>query len=237
MSEMHRAIISIVLKLLLVISTTIGLILCFTSSGFMGGKLLLLYFTVQSNIWIALFDLVMAIMYINAIRGGKYILNSRMYLLQLIFTVSITLTGFVYCFVLAPAFIAMDTYNFNPFSLSQVLVHIVTPLLAIIDFIGFTRGREFNKKESVLAVIPPLYYLAFSVLGYYLNWDFGGGQNYPYFFLNFDSPAGLFGLGGQAPYFMGSAYWIAIITVFVLLISLGYIKIINRRINKLPNKI
>lgn len=235
MNDKNRAIISVVLKVMLIISTSVGLFLSFTSAGFMGGSTLFLYFTVQSNIWIALCDLILAICYVRAIRGGRFVLNRKAYLIQQIFTVSITLTGFVYCFVLAPAFIATNT--FNPFVFSQVLVHIVTPVLAIVDFVGFTRGYEFTNKESLFATIPPLYYLGFSIVGYNLNWDFGGGVNFPYFFLNYGSPVGLFGFGGEVPYFLGSAYWIAIIVVFVLLISLAFIKIVNRRIRKLPNRI
>ena len=70
---------------------------------------------------------------------------------------------------------------------------------------------------------------------YALNWDFGGGNNYPYFFLNWDSPAGAFGFSSEMPYFMGCFYWIVVMIAFISLLSLGYIALIgklNRRAQK-----
>ncbi len=227
------AVCSIVTKCLLVVSVLSGLISCFaTVGGFMGGKTLLLYFTNQSNIWIGVVALVFAIIQIDNFRKGQYTLSKRVALIQEIFTVSITLTGVIYCFVLVPAFMAAGG-DFNPFSPTQMLLHVVTPVLAIVDFTCFTRGVTFKARESLLATIPPFYYLGFSMVGYFKHWDFGAGANYPYFFLNYGSPAGVFGFSNEMPYFMGAFYWIAFIVLLVSAMSLIYIKNANRQYKKL----
>ncbi len=224
-----NAICSVIIKLLLVCSALSGLVMCFgTTSGFMSGKSLLLYFTNQSNIWICIVAFVLAIIQILNLKKGKYNLNKKAALIQEIFTVSITLTGVIYCFVLVPAFLAAGG-GFNPFSPTQMLLHVVTPVLAIVDFVLFTRGVEFKYKQSFLATIPPFYYLFFSMIGYHRGWDFGGGVNYPYFFLNYGSPAGVFGFSKEMPYFMGAFYWIAFIVCLVTAMSLIYIKIANKK--------
>ena len=238
MSEKNRAIVSMLLKLALIISTTVGVVLCSTSA-MMTPQMNMLFFTTQSNIWIAVADLVLLIMQLHALKGGKCYLSHNAYLVQQVFTVSITLTGFVYCFVLAPVFIMgqgpVDT--FNPFALPTLLVHVVTPVLAIVDFIGFTRHGEFAKKDCLWSVLPPLYYIGFSLIGYFKHWNFGMGNNYPYFFLNYGSPAGLFGFSNQMPYFMGSFYWILILAAFVVAVSYFYIFIVNKLTAKYNKKI
>ena len=69
-------------------------------------------------------------------------------------------------------------------------------------------------------MIPPLYYFAFSIVCNLLRVDFGGGSHYPYFFLNFNSPMGWFGTGGEIPYYFGTFYWVLALLAFVL--GMGY---------------
>lgn len=229
MNVRTRTIISIVLKLLTVVAVLGGLIGCFLDAGgFMGGSGLLLYFTNQSNIWIGTVALVLAVLQIVNLTKGKYGFNKKVYLIQQVFTVSISLTCIVYCFVLVPSFLAADTDLFNPFALTQMLLHVVSPLLAIVDFLFFTKGVKFKAVDSLWSAIPPLYYLGFSAVGFVLNGNFGMGNNFPYFFLNYSSPAGVFGFSNVMPYFMGSFYWIILLVLLVLGMSFGYLKIVNK---------
>lgn len=229
MNAKTKTLISIILKLLLVVSTVTGIVGCVVGvDGFMGGNTLILYFTNQSNIWIAVVALILAIIQIIGLTKGVYGLNKTAFLIQQVFTVSISLTCIVYCFVLVPSFLAVSTDLFNPFALTQMLLHVVTPLLAIIDFLFSCRGVTFSNVDALWSAIPPLYYLGFSAIGYVLNWNFGMGNNFPYFFLNYDSPAGVFGFSSVMPYFMGSFYWIILLVILVLGMSLGYLKIANK---------
>lgn len=229
MTAKTRTIISIILKLLTVGAVLGGILGCLLDAGgFMGGSGLLLYFTNQSNIWIGAIALVLAIVQIVNMTKGIYGLNKKVYLIQQVFTVSISLTCIVYCFVLVPSFLAVDSNLFNPFAITQMLLHVISPLLAIVDFLLCCRGVKFNTVDCLWSAIPPLYYLGFSAVGFVLNWNFGMGNNFPYFFLNYNSPAGIFGFSNVMPYFMGSFYWIILLVFLVLGMSLAYLKIVNR---------
>lgn len=194
---------SLTFKSIVVISSFLGsLLACLSSGKFMTGGQVLLYFTIQSNIWIGLLCLFEAIMLLT-----NKVSNNLMKELKFIFTVSISLTGLVFCFILAPTMT-------NAFTFSNVLTHVVCPLFAIIDFI-FVIDTKYPRKSPLFATIPPLYYLAFASIGYIAKWDFGSGAHFPYFFLNWGSPAGAFGVTKELP-FLGVFYWILIMIVLVL---------------------
>lgn len=63
-------------------------------------------------------------------------------------------------------------------------------------------------------------------MGYVCGWNFGMGNNYPYFFLNWGSPVGAF--GGEGEYFMGCFWWILLLLLFISALALGYIAILRR---------
>lgn len=162
----------------------------------------LLYFTTQSNIWIMI---VAAVGFYDLLIGKE---PDRLWsVIKLIFTVSITLTGVVYCFILAPTFE-------NPFHLSSVLVHVLSPILAIVDFFLCCNCFKLKGRDSFWGIVPPIYYLVFASIGYVCNWPFSDNTNYPYFFLNWGSPVGAWGFSSEFP-FMGVMWY-----VFALLISL-----------------
>lgn len=207
-----KNILSILLKVIVVVSALVGVALSYYNShGFNNGNSTFLFFTIQSNLWIALLDAVaLAIM----ARGG----TRRWYsLAQLMFTVSITLTGVVFCFVLAPT-MAPGT-AFVP---ANVLTHVVVPIAAVVDFVVCRKSYAFHRNDALYPTLPALYYLAFASIGYVQNWPFGEGANYPYFFLNWGSPTGAFGFSGEFP-FMGVAYYILAILVFLVALSTCYI--------------
>jgi hypothetical protein len=57
----------------------------------------------------------------------------------------------------------------------------------------------------------------FTIIVYLLGFDFGRGFNYPYFFLDFNSPAGFFGLAEAERPILGTAYWLVILLMIVLI--------------------
>lgn len=235
MSRKTKVKISIVIKFFVFLFAAAGLLACmFDLNGFMGGaNVLLKYFTNQSNIWIAVLELVLAFALLGSLKREKYELQRAAYVLQLVFTVSITLTGLIFCAVLLPTLLASGTeYADKIFAWPQIFLHVVVPILSVVDLLAFTRPVKFNFKpwDFLWASIPPIYYLGFEIIGYKLNWDFGGGQNYPYFFMNWASPAGLFGFSKEMPYFMGNGYWMLVIVIIVLGFSFFYSRFVNRRI-------
>ena len=210
-----RKITSLILKIVIILSSAYGTFLAVSSA-----PATILYFTIQSNIWIAAACLVGVVLMIKKAEVKKW-----MYTVKLIFTVSITLTGVVYCVMLAP--LSGD----SAYSPVNVLTHVIVPAASVLDFAVYDYPNLYKKRECLLATIPPFYYLGFAGVGYALNWDFNNGENYPYFFLNWGSPAGAFGFAEESPY-IGVVYYVLILVVFVIAVSALYI-LLARLIRKL----
>ena len=201
-----------------------------TSETFMGGATAFLYFTVQSNIWIGAVCLVFAAINICCALSRRAVtIPLPLLVIKFVFTVSITLTGIVFCCVLAPTMPGAFS------SATNVLTHVVVPAAAIADlFVGTPVSLKY--RHFAWALIPPIYYLFFSAIGYVCSWDFGGGNNYPYFFLNWDSPAGAFGFA-DGMYFMGSFYWVIVMIAFISALSAGYIAAMKKICAKRPQSV
>ncbi len=210
--------VSYILKTTVIVSAVLGTVLSALGgrNAFMGGKVVFMYFTIQSNIAIAL---------ICAI-GLWFMLSGKPYyrwwqVVKLVGTISITLTGTVFCFILAP------TMGSRAWNVQNILTHVVVPLAAIIDF--FVTGVISDiKKSSVLYVmLPPLAYVVYAGIGYVQGWEFARGMHYPYFFLNWGSPAGVFGFSDKLP-FMGTGWWIILLLALLILVSLLYLAILRK---------
>jgi len=206
----------LLLKILTVISSIGGLIISLINAKFDGyshWSKRLLYFTAQSNVWIGVTFLVLIFFPLLKIKNSA-VWKNRLYVLKYIFTVSITVTGLVFCFLLAP--FADESYHV--WSVSGFLTHVFSPVFAIADFFIDDYKIPLLHKQTYLSVIPPALYVLTSAILTAVNFDFGRGDNYPYFFMNYFSPAGLFGFSNVSPFFVGSFYWIlalALITFFL----------------------
>lgn len=214
--------VSIGLKLLIVAFSLAGLIFNFANAeldGYSSAASRLLYFTNQSNIWVASLAGFFIVAEIIEIKCGKSISREWICILKLAFTVSITLTGVFFCFILAPG---AQEADYRAWTIGSVLVHAVVPTLAIADFFIATPPVLYKRKHNLISLIPPLYYFVFCVVLYLLKVDFGRGDPFPYFFLNFGSPAGIFGFSDEFPYKIGTFYWVIFISGAVYLTSLLY---------------
>ena len=213
---------SLILELLTAVCMVVGITLTSQmGGGFMAGGTAFLYFTVQSNLWIGAVCALFFALNTAAIFKPSFAIPRALHLVKFVFTVSITLTGIVFCCVLAP------TMPGSFRSAANVLTHVVVPLASIVDLF-LCRPQDIRFAHFAYALIPPVYYLIFAGIGYALGWDFGGGNNYPYFFLNWDSPAGAFGFSSEMPYFMGCVWWIVLLILFLSGLATGYIALIKR---------
>ena len=208
---------SIFLKAIVIISACLGTFLSWNAGRdtFMGGKTVFMFFTIQSNIAVAIISLIGLIM---LLRKGRF--SDLWYIIKFVGTVSITLTGVVFCFVLAPT-LGTRAWNFQ-----NVLTHVIVPFASIIDFFITGILSYIKKRDTVWVVVPPLIYAIYAGIGYMLNWQFAEGYNYPYFFLNWGSPAGAFGFTSELP-FMGTAWWILALLVGLIVVGLVYLVIID----------
>ena len=208
--------ISVVLKVITILSAVTGTAISASAAGstFMGGKVVFMYFTIQSNIAIAI---------ICAI--GLYLMLSRKkipdvwYLIKFVGSVSITLTGVVFCAVLAP------TLGDKAWNLQNILTHVIVPLAAVADMFVTGINGSISKRGVLWCIVPPIIYAIYAGIGYVQSRKFSANATYPYFFLNWGSPAGALGFSDELPY-MGCVWWILAILIFLLAVGYGYRAII-----------
>ena len=208
---------SYILKIVVFVSAVLGTILSAISgrTAFMGGGSVFMYFTIQSNIALAV---ICAVGFVLLFRGKS--IPDRWYTVKFVGTVAITLTGAVFCFVLAPT---MANAAWTP---ANILTHVVVPLCSIADFFVTGVYGEIPKIKTLWVTVPPLVYAVYAGIGYALGWEFAPGVHYPYFFLNWGSPAGALGFSKELP-FMGCVWWILALLALLLLCGALYLRILG----------
>ncbi len=208
---------SLILKAAVFVSAAVGVFLSSyaTKDTFMGGGRVFMFFTIQSNIAIALICLIGAVPLISRHKAGE-----AWFTVKFVGTVSITLTGAVFTFILAPT---LGQYAWN---VQNVLTHVAVPVLSVADFFVTGRYGIIRKRNVFYVTLPPLAYAIYAGVGYVSGWEFAEGINYPYFFLNWGSPAGAFGFSDKLP-FMGCVWWILALLVLLLAAGYGYLFILD----------
>ena len=213
-----RKTISYILKLTVILSAAAGTAMSAYAgrNSFMGGSRVFMYFTIQSNIAIA----------IICAAGGFLLIQNKpvskvWYIVKLAGTVSITLTGVVFAALLVPLL------GNNAWNVQNTLTHAVVPAAAVVDFFVTASGSGIKRKSILYVIIPPLFYAIYAGIGYVRGWDFGGGRHYPYFFLNWGSPAGALGFTKELPY-MGCVWWILILLLFLIAVGWCYAALADR---------
>ena len=214
----ERKILSAVLKTVVFVSAVLGTILSAVAGRyvFMGGGRVFMYFTIQSNLALALLCAVGLVLLLR-----KKPVPDPWYTVKFVGTVSITLTGMVFCFVLAPT---MGNAAWTP---ANILTHVVVPVCSVADFFVTGVYGEIGMNRILWVTVPPLVYAVYAGIGYALGWEFAPGTRYPYFFLNWGSPAGAVGFSRELP-FMGCVWWILALLVLLLLCGTLYLRILNR---------
>jgi hypothetical protein len=213
--------ISASLNFLIGILSLVGItIACFygTTDGYSHWSKRLLYFTQLSNIWIGVVCIIVGFLFVLKSKNQRLI--NVVYVLKYVFTISIAITGIIFCALLAPF------ADHNIWSYYNFITHVVVPIFAISDFFVNNVKVEIKKKHIFLGLVPPLAYFIFASILSLLNVDFGKGDPYPYFFLNLSSDVGLFGFKyNEVRPELGTFYWIAVISLLILTISWLFYKL------------
>ncbi len=213
----RQKMISCLLKIVVIVSAIVGTILSARAGRgtFMGGNRVFMYFTIQSNLALA----AICAIGLYKLAGGKPV-GTVWHVIKLVGAVAITLTGMVFCFVLAP------TMGDKAWNLQNILTHVIVPLVSVIDFFVTGVHGNIRKKNVIWVIVPPLLYAIYAGIGYVLRWEFAKGINYPYFFLNWGSPAGALGFCKGLP-FMGCMWWILLLLLFLIAVGFLYLRILD----------
>lgn len=206
---------SITVKIIAIISCIYGLIVTFY------GPISYTYFTTLSNVFILIMLLIFLIKDIKH-KDKRNIL----YLIKYLATISISLTFFVFLFILAPANPDGFIESYKLYHYGSLCLHFITPLLAIMDFFMFDYKYESKKIHSILATFPPLLYIIFviilSSLG--IRWH---SMKAPYNFLNYGSKVGWFGINiseyGETSVGIGVFYMIIILLILFIILGILFL--------------
>ncbi|MDC7804560.1 Pr6Pr family membrane protein [Sphingomonas sp. BLCC-B65] len=122
---------------------------------------------------------------------------------------AITVTMLIYLFVLAPALFTQPG-AYQPFTLTDNLVHIVTPILVIVDWALFVPKGRLGRYDPLLWALIPFAYLVFAYTYSALGGRFAGGTTVPYPFMD----VARHGVGGVAAWIVG---------LTLALVAVGYV--------------
>ncbi|MBQ8292154.1 MAG: hypothetical protein IJX88_06605 [Clostridia bacterium] len=206
---------SYLFKILVVLCSLGGVTLSLAQAhhdGFSHWAKRLLYFTAQSNLWIGITCLLL--LFLPFLYPSEKTVQ-RLYLLKFVFTVSIAVTCLVFCGLLGP----FADKSMHPWSFSSFLTHVFSPIFALIDYFLDPYPIKLKKGQFVLALLPPLFYVLIASILNLQGIDFGRGDPYPYFFLHYRSPVGLFGFSNAFPFYAGTFYWLALFAFVVFIIA------------------
>ena len=173
----------------------------------------ILYYTVQSNLWVLLITVLYLVLSVIGQVTGVPVHWRALEIARFAVLVGITITFLVFWGLLAPK-IGKDYL----LSLNNMLVHTLVPLLFIADFFLFDEIAPIGKLDVLWAIAMPLYYSAFSLIHAAVNpnLSFDGSSRYPYFFMDVDK-YGWFGFKNGP----GVFWWMMLILGLTL--GLGYL--------------
>lgn len=183
---MKKIKVSLILNILIVLLVILATIFMFTGFKFMpGGSLLEVskvemfkFYTVDSNILMGIVSLIFIIYEKKLLKNKIKEIPKKVYILKLIATSGISLTFITTSFFLAP------TYGFYAmFNNSNLLFHLVVPVLSIITYIFFEK-HDNKYKYAILGIIPMFLYSIFYTTNILIHLN-NGGLTFKYDFMAF----------------------------------------------------
>ena len=180
--------VALVFRLCAVVLIATGLVrlLGLFGGGLSGGAFL--YYTTQSNVLVLVWMIAMIVVTIRGIARSGFKGSAEPWpRLGAAVMMAITVTMQIYLVVLAPAAFTQSGGDYVPFTLTDDLIHIVTPCLAIADWFLFAPKGRLRLYDPPLWAILPYTYLAFAFTWSALGGRFGGAGRYPYPFMDVET--------------------------------------------------
>lgn len=149
------------------------------------------YFTIQTNIFALILFLVLIFQTVMQIRknGPRGEVCSANPVLQVGVTFFITITMIIYWTLLSGMSFDLSKMPLPPFFFesSNFILHTVTPIFVILDWILFLPHGKVTKKAGLLFLLYPLLYSVLIFIRAEVGPPFYADMRYPYPFLNVDS--------------------------------------------------
>ena len=156
--------VSLIINMLIVVLTFVASLIMFTGFRFMHGYEVVLestkigmfrFYTVDSNLFMGLVSLLLAIKEINILKGRQKEIPKKYYILKLMSTSAVGLTFFIVFAYLGPISkggIASMLMNSNLF------FHLIIPVVSIMEFILVEKTDKLSFKDTKYALVPTLIY-------------------------------------------------------------------------------
>lgn len=173
----------------------------------------MLYFTAVTNVIVLVWLTIVAVATARDLvrRGARGLTNPSPEFHGAVL-MAVTVTMLVYTVVLVPTLTQDPTYE--AYTLTDSLVHVVAPVLVVLDWLLFTPKGRMRWRDPLLWALLPLGYLAFAFVFGALGGEFEPGVSYPYPFMD----VATLGVGGVA-------LWILGLAVALELVGFGYVAI------------
>ncbi len=138
-----KFIVSIAIKALIIAIGISGIIATVNMGSFMLSYTAFLYYTIQSNLFVVIIAAIFLGLQCNEYKTGKKVITNGWLIAKFSLNVAITITFLVFFILLAPTLPVSYLVSFDNFS-----VHLLVPLLAIVDFFLFdnkvdVKGAKF----------------------------------------------------------------------------------------------
>ena len=157
------------------------------------------FYTIQSNLLAIIMFTMLIPCNVNGLREG--IRGSAVYFtrFRMVCSVNLLLTFFVFWLLLAP-----NLPIFYLLSIDNMLIHLIAPLLCLIDYILFSETGKLKYRDAYFTCIFPYIYSTSAIIAGYIGFNYGArfvSKKYlsseivgsywvprraPYFFLDFD---------------------------------------------------
>lgn len=180
------------------------------------------FFTLQTNSFVVIIMLTIIFVQIANLLGAKIkFINSVWFnYIKLSTTFYITITGFIYCFILAPVAIITNSPLATSITHRDIFLHVIVPIMTIIEYYLLSNKSILKSSDALLFLIYPiLYVITIFLRAIFGGSPFPGGSIYPYFFID--------------PFFNNQGwdmvtFYIALCLISFYLLGLLYIYINNK---------
>lgn len=204
---MTRKVINICYKMFTILSLSLGIFLNLRNTTSV--KALVSYYTLQSNIICLVAFLIILVLELSK----KDYKTDIYYLVKGALIIMIAITAIVYHLALAPVGFEMDALrsNINNKVIANFLVHTLSPILVILDYILLDEKGHFKFFYPIIWLFEPLNYIVYVYT--YSNfggtfYSIGGSRKFAYFFLDYTK------LG-----YAGVFKWLVFIAIILLILS------------------